>query len=125
MNIHSNIKKENNINYNHININKIPRIDANATSNNIQKRVYEYKNLRHKTNKKDDSFNFPKNSYYINIMPKSKIIHKRISGIINNNNNISNTINSNNTNIKIFSIYNNYNINEKSSRNGCFDFDLI
>ena len=42
MNIHSNIKKENNINSNHIITNKIPRIDANAAFNNIQKRVFKY-----------------------------------------------------------------------------------
>jgi len=127
MNIHSNIKKENNINSNNIITNKIPRIGDNATFNNIQKRVYIYKNLRHKTIKKDNNFTLPKNSNYISVMSKSKNIDRTINGtFINNNNTISNTINSNNTNKPIISIYNNYSINTRSSRNGCFnlDFDL-
>ena len=120
MNIHSNIKKENNINSSHININKIPRIDANVTFNNIQKRVYRDKNFRHKTIKKDNNFTLSKNSNYISVMSKSKNIDRTINGTIKNNNNtISNTINSNNTNKTIISIYNNSNINKNNSRNGC------
>ena len=124
--IHSNIKKDNNYNngnikHKRLNTEIIFKTNANDEMNLNQKRINKYKNLRHKMNTKSGNLTLQKNDInnYKGIPKPSNIIHKTINSTINNNNKtINNTIHSNNNNNTIISIYNNYNINKNSSRNG-------
>lgn len=135
MHIHCNIKKENNNNIIHkkLNTDIIFKNNNNEKINSNLKRINKYKNLRHKINNKSGDLPLQKKEINNNskLIPKSHVFHKTINSTINNSNNtISNTIHSNNNNNTIISIYNNYNINKNSSRNGIYkdipeiNFDL-
>ena len=133
MHIHCNIKKDNYIPNKKLNSDIIFKNNTNEKINSNLKRINKYKNQRHKNNTKSGNLTLQKNEINNNskIIPKSNIYHKTINSTINNSNNtISNTIHSNNNNNTIISIYNNYNINKNSSRNGIYkdipeiNFDL-
>ena len=121
MNIHSNIKKDNNSNYKKLNTDIISKTNDNDLLDITQKRINKYKNLRHKINVKSNNLTLTKNDINnANVIPKFRMIHKTINSTINNcNNTLTNTINSNNNNNTIISIYNNYNINKNNS-NGIY-----
>ena len=122
--IHSNIKKDNNYNSNirhkKLNTEIVFKTNPNDKMELNYKRINKYKNLRHKVNTKSGNLTIQKNDI-TNIfkgIPKPHVIHKTINSTINNSNNtITNTIHSNNNNNTIISIYNNYNINKNSSKN--------
>ena len=118
MHIHSNIRKDSNINYKRINTDIIFKTNTNDITNQNQKRINKYKNVRHKIYTKSGNLTIQKNIINNKGIPKSLRFPKTINSSINNSNNtISNTIQSNNNNNTIISIYNNYNINKNIPRN--------
>ena len=136
MNVHSNVKKnenQNNNNNNKITTQVLFKNNKNniiiKTNNNYdilnlnQSRINKYKNIRHKNAKKIG--NFPIQKSMTNMgritetsMHKGRMTNGTVNSTINNCNTVNNTINSNNNNNTIISIYNNYNIGKNNNRYG-------